>query len=276
MSSDPAERVDLVVAIEHIGKITAVIASFSVIISVFYDYGFLFALDISFAGASTTISDHVRSWIVWLPRITILSLFLLGYELLMCRLEGGVTEEEIVKSSPDPTWTEKFWRGPYKAFEVLGILIVVLWLLFGSSFSDGLVVGGIGCWLLFTRWIFEHPVVRSRHSVPFRLFVRLVPVLMAMVFFLGFNAAKSATGSSSMPHRFQMAAQGADSGPQEAHLLRSFEKWLLIQEKDGRIAWVRSDDVRRIERPTPETPFRGLVCLFSYKLCLPIDSSKAK
>ena len=276
MSTDPAERVDLVVAIEHIGKITAVIASFSVIISVFYDYGFLFALDISFAAAPTTISDHVRSWVVWLPRVVTSVLFILAVELLVRRLERGATEEEIIKSSPDPTWTEKVRRSPYRAMEVLGGLMVGLWLLFGNMFLDSLFFGMIICWLWFIRWVFGHPVVRERHAAPFRWFIFWGPPLMAWFFIMGFNAAKSTTASSSMPHRIQMTAQGAASGPQEAHILRSFEKWLLVQEKDRQIVWVRSDDVRRIESPTPETPFRGLVCLFSDKLCLPIDSSKTK
>lgn len=276
MSSDTAKREDLALVIEHIGKITAVVASFSVVISVFYDWGFLFALDISFAGAPTTISDHVRSWLVWMPKVVTAVLFLLVVELLLRRLEGGKTEEEIVKSSTDPTWTEKFRRSPYKAMEVFGVLIVASWLLFGNMFLDGLFVGIIICWFLFMGWVFGHPVVRDRHPEPFRLFVFWGPPLMLWFFFVGFNAAKSATTSSSMLHRLQMIAHGADSGPQEAHILRSFEKWLLIQEKDKQIVWVRFDDVRRIEKLTPQSPFRGLICEVFGKLCLLYDPSKTK
>ena len=276
MSSDTTERVDLAVAIERIGKSTAVIASFSVVISVFYDWGFFFALDISFAEAPTTISDHVRSWLVWLPKIGILVLVFLAIELLIRRLEKGMTEEELIESSSNPTWTKKFRRSHLIAFDVVGILVIIFWLLFGNMFSDGLYVGGIVCWLLFIGWVFEQRVVRERHPAPFRSLICWGPVLMTLVFAFGFTEAKSATNSAGVLHRLQMTVPEGSAGQHEARVLRSFEKWVLIREKHGQIAWVRSDDIRRIERTTAETPFRGLICALFGKLCLSGDSSKTK
>jgi len=271
MSSDAKQQFDIASAFEWIGKMSAVVASFGLIVSVLYDWGFLFALNLSFADAPTTISDHVRSWLVWLPKIATVIPFFLAFELLTRRIEHGMTEDEINKSSPNPERTEKFRKSPVYAIGWVGVVALILWVLLGGVFADGAFLGLIVIWLLFTRWVFNHPVVRERHSAPFRFFVRWGTLVMVSLFFFGFTSARSASSSALLPHRLHMSG-----GVEEAHILRSFEKWLLIQDKAKKILWVRSDEVRRIEGPAAEPPFRGLVCLLSDKLCLPPESEKTK
>ena len=97
MSPDtPTQSNDLPSALERVGKIMAVIASFSLIVSVFYDWGFISALGLRFSEIPTSVSDHVRSWLVWLPKVVIGVIGVLVFELLNRRIEKGMTEEEIV------------------------------------------------------------------------------------------------------------------------------------------------------------------------------------
>ena len=85
---------------EHLGAVFALAASVSVIVSFVYDWGFFSTLGIGFAQAPTAISDHLRSWLIWLPLVITPVLILLAHELLMSRLERGLTDEEIVESLP--------------------------------------------------------------------------------------------------------------------------------------------------------------------------------
>jgi hypothetical protein len=61
----------LLSSLEGAGKATAGISGILLIFSVFYDYNYLLALGLSFSDIPTTIADHVRSAIVWLPRLVL-------------------------------------------------------------------------------------------------------------------------------------------------------------------------------------------------------------
>lgn len=51
--------------LEKLPPLTAVFASWSLVVSVAFDWGFFSALGIKFAHAPTTLSDHLSSWLVW-------------------------------------------------------------------------------------------------------------------------------------------------------------------------------------------------------------------
>ena len=241
------QSTDFQFAIERIGKLSTVIASFSLIVSVFYDLGFISALGLQFSEIPTSITDHVRSWLVWLPNVVIGVFGASAIEMLSRRIEGGMTEEEIIRSSPNPLRTEKMRKRPFYAFGFLGITIVVLWLLFGDRFRDGLPIGLIAAWFLFCSWIFRHPTIRARHSQNFRLFFHWVPPIVIWFYFSGFQDATSQINSTPPMDVVQIKSSQQEVSVLQVHILRSFDQWLLVQDKNKQIQWIRSDDVVRIE-----------------------------
>lgn len=268
MSSDTlAQSTDLPFAIERVGKITAVIASFSLIVSVFYDWGFISALGLRFSEVPTSVSDHVRSWLVWLPNVVIGVFGVLAFELLSRRIERGMTEEEIIQSSSNPRRTERMRNLPLYAIGFVGVAVVGLWVLFGDVFRDGLNVGLIVCWFLFSGWVFSHPTVRARHSESFRFFVHWAPPIMIWFYFSGFNAATTQINSTESSDVVQLKSSQPSPSEFRVRILRSFERWLLVQDANKQILWVRSDDVLRIETRPERTPFHGIACWFSDALC---------
>lgn len=268
MSSDtPAQSTDLTSAMERVGKITAVIASFSLIVSVFYDWGFISALGLRFSEVPTSVSDHVRSWLVWLPNVVIGVFGVLALELMTRRIEKGMTEEEIIQSSSNPSRTEKMRRRPFHAIGLLGVAVVVLWLLFGDLFRVSLNLGLIVCWFLFTGWVFSHPTLRARHAESFRLFVHWAPPIMIWFYFSGFNDATAQINSTRPTDVVQIKSSQPVPSELQARILRSFERWLLVQDINKQVVWVRADDVLRIEGHSERAPFRGIACWFSDSLC---------
>ena len=146
--------------IARLGAVTA-IAPLSIAISFFYDWGFFFALGISFEEAPTTISDHIQSWFVWLPAIVPSALIMLAMQLLNIRIEGGMTEHEINESSSNPDLARRFRYSALILMGFTGVPIPVLWLLFGSRFSPGLIFALPVCWFMFVVWVFSLQRVRS-------------------------------------------------------------------------------------------------------------------
>ena len=64
----------------HLGKSLSIVSAALLALSVIYDYFFLRSLGLSFAEVPTTISDHLRSAVIWLPVLGIFGFvgFVLG------------------------------------------------------------------------------------------------------------------------------------------------------------------------------------------------------
>jgi hypothetical protein len=57
--------------LEQYGKAISLISGILLLFSVFYDYTFLSALSLSFNEVPTTLADHVRSAVIWVPPVAI-------------------------------------------------------------------------------------------------------------------------------------------------------------------------------------------------------------
>lgn len=64
---DTAGRGDPVTSIETLGKLLGLMTGALLVLSVGYDYGYLSSIGLTFAAVPTTITDHVRTAIVWAP-----------------------------------------------------------------------------------------------------------------------------------------------------------------------------------------------------------------
>lgn len=67
---------------ENIGGLAWVLSVSTLALSVFYDFSYLGALNLDFGEVQTSISDHVRSAIVWLPW----GVILIGFLALVLRM----------------------------------------------------------------------------------------------------------------------------------------------------------------------------------------------
>jgi hypothetical protein len=167
----------LVAQIERLGTLIGVISGALLILSVFYDFNFLLALGLTFADVPTTISDHVRSAIVWIPEVGVITLAFYMLDMFIRRVEGGRTEAEIIASSPTPKVTRAFRAGAH-----VFILVVAAWflILFDTSIS-WLYFGFILAWGFLSMSVVHH----SRMGIQFSrtggwLFV-VVPLFIACV-----------------------------------------------------------------------------------------------
>lgn len=249
----------------------AVIVPASIIISFVFDWGYLSTLGISVSEAPITISDHVQSWLVWLPIVATCTIIVLPIEFITRRMERGMTEEEIIASSPNPSRTKRFRDRPSIFIGFLGPGIVILWLLFGEPFRHGLFFGLAISWGVFTIWVFRQTTLRSRYSYVFRLWFYWIPSVLFMVFFIGELSARSEIFSEHNVYKiYRDNAAITDSlEATEIILIRTFDHWFLSRDKSGKLMWIRTDQISHMEVPDDETPFRGLACIFSERFCIP-------
>ena len=259
--------------LDRLPTLTAIIASWSLVVSVAYDWGFLSALGISFAHAPTTLSDHLSSWLVW-ATLSYAPLPLVYVIYLMIRLRRYVSatlkEKDWVPSSVRPLFQRMrlAYRVAFWAFPA----ILLAWLLFGVPANPWgwLAISWIG---LAGPLLIDLPNLLSKEeAASARSMVRsfnLPLILLIMVpasffaFFGGGYGHLDRVRDDTMPKAFiRLPAGDSDEGPvvEEAYVLRSFANWLLVQDQDGtQVDWVRMERVERIEVP-PNGRFVSLLC----------------
>ena len=223
---------------------------------------FSFRLALALAQAPTDIADHVRTWLVWLPIIITPLFIFLAHDLLMSRLEGGLTEEEIVQSSRNPDFMKWFRSSPQKVISFMAVLAVLLWVFFGELFADVRVVSFPIAWTIFANWVFRHPLIDARYPSIVKNVATYLPSAFFFAFFLGANSANTQMQQSSNTHRIEFAGTTQGRVPEEIRLLRSFQDWVLIRDEGGKIAWIPENNVGRIQLLEESEAFGGVVCVF--------------
>ena len=256
----------------QIAALSGTIASLGLSISFLYDWGYFFALGISFADAPTTISDHARSWLVWLPITAVpILVVVVVHELLVYR--GGVMiDDKMARSSPGLVWTKiskLSTRMTDRVIAAAGAIHIVTWVMFGETLSRGFPFLGLFIlWCFFIRWALSSVAQKGIVFPLVSIFLYLFPAVVMTVFSSGFSSATSSMENPAVSHRVYAKNAGITPKPMNVRVLRNFEKWLLVSDENKRITWIRLDDINRIELVGERIPFRGLACWLSKRWCL--------
>lgn len=134
--------------LEYLAKLIGVIGAISLTGSLFYDWGFYKALGLSFLEIPSSISDHVRSALLWFPKIVIISIITIVQVLLYQRFEAGGTKEEIFAHSNEPDRTLKFHSSYLKIVMVISITPALGYFLIGDQFLRAIPLAAVSSWVL--------------------------------------------------------------------------------------------------------------------------------
>src|SRR3989304_6241901 len=142
----------------------AAIVAVGFVVSVIYDWGFVYALGLDFAHLPTTTADHFRSGLLWFPPLLVAVLAYAAIEFQFQRVERGLTEKEIVESSSNPERMRKFREGPWKLVVWAAPVYVVSYFLIGDAFASLLPLMLAIVWMGFAEWCYSAPLIKQRRS----------------------------------------------------------------------------------------------------------------
>lgn len=253
------------VSISTITEGIAIIVAIGFVVSVIYDWGFVYALGLDFGRLPTTTADHFRSGLLWFPNLLGLTLAYVAIEFQFQRVERGLTEKEIINSSSNPEWMRKFRSGPSKLFIWMAPLYVLIYLLIGDAYASMLPLMLSIAWMGFAEWCHSAPLIKLRRSREIQRGFMFLPIVGILAFFSGYNAAIDATvrkPSEVIIERVEPLA------PVSGNVLRTFEKGILLLGEGHSIRFLPWDQVRAIQNKTPYEPFRGVLCAW-FSVCQP-------
>jgi hypothetical protein len=183
----PAAAASLLVVAEQVAKAVAAIASLLLVVSVFFDYSFLLAIGLSFDEIPSSLSEHVRSAILWAPKLLLTALALFMYELFLRRVEGGKSEEELIASSPTPRFTRVFRKSGDLVIPVVASLVVLVGTFLSTDLRWAYLLFVL-LWVFLALSVINHPHLgASLFGLRARLFV-ILPTLLSMVGLHGYQS----------------------------------------------------------------------------------------
>ena len=236
--------------LEKLPALISVIAASILGLSVVYDYGFFYILGTGFSEMPTTLSDHLRSSLSWIPETIIVIFAVVAFEMFNRRIEQGKTEEEIIQSSPMPKFMAWFRASPKYPIIALALsLPLSLWLnpdlsiqLQHSLFSLIII------WYIFHSFLFGHERIVQRTSKEFLLASRWLPIILIFFAFNGAIAASNIKAGRGTNYVLKL-----DETEIIGTLARTFDKYYLIWDKDKEsILLVNTSKVSQLY-PAPKT-----------------------
>lgn len=248
-------------------KAIGLVASFCLAASLLYDWGFYLALDLSFLEVPSVLSDHVRSALLWFPKVAVSLGALLINEMFIQRMEKGMSEDEIIASSPNPERTKRFRESPQKLIALTAMLGVIGYVIAGDFFLGILPLGLCIGWITFSVWAQSPERLLVRRPIAIRLAIHALPPIAMWLFSTGYNDAvrlyQPSAGSS------QISIKNTTK-PESVVLLRQLDKGLLVKEQNGAVGFRPWSEIEKIETPGKYTPRKGLICNWLGVWCLPL------
>ena len=223
----------------HFGTVVTLSGITSLTVSYFYDYGFFFKLGTSFSEAPTTITDHLQSWMVWLPILVLLFVFLSTIRLASFPKKVNSTENEPQAE----TTISNMKRRLLKVAALFGLGITAL--LFGfflGDYAHPLIIAAFGAWFWakFVAELYGRQGSLRRRSTRLAGALIAVPSIMLIAFGLGYQDAHLKVQRSQPTHRVYSLVPdyGSDTSFEDVSVVRVFATWMLILDPSDRVVWV--------------------------------------
>lgn len=244
-------------SISELSQLASLTVALGFVVSIVYDWGFCFALGIDLSILPTTLSDHVRTGILWFPPLLALLIAYIAIEYQFQRVERGLTEEEIIAASGNSK-AARIWRYGYiRLFVWMMPLIVINYLLIGDILSTALPVALSVMWLRFARWCHDTPLILIRRSGAVQEAFELIPVAVIVAFFSGYNLAVNAVLIEPYEVNVSRTAQSPDVSES---LIRTFDRGILVLDDNKHLEFITWPSISIISSNESYTPFRGVLC----------------
>lgn len=223
------------------GKLLGAVAAILLILSTAYDYSFLRSLGLTFEEIPSTLADHVRSAIVWVPGALLYLVPIVMYEIFMRRVEGGLSEEELIARSSSPRFMRAFRKGPKVLIAALLTISLALDFLLSAS-ERALFVAAVFAWGSLAFWLIDHPRLGAGFTnTAGRLFV-IVPVVVIWVASLGYARGDTMLRATVPTWKVELKG-GSDTETRNLVGLRRFSGAAVLVEPERRVSVVPADAI---------------------------------
>lgn len=266
----PSSASPLLALAEQMGKAVAVIASLLLVVSVFFDYSFLLAVGLSFDEIPSSLSEHVRSAILWAPKLLLTAFGFFVYELFLRRVEGGKSEEELIANSPTPRFTRAFRKSGDLVVPVVGTLAALV----GPFLSNDLqwaYLLFVLLWGFLALSVVYHPRLgASLSGLRARLFV-ILPILLSMVGLHGYQSGTRML-TTATPKWEMVLRVGSTTTKQTLLGIRRFGGFAIVVDQSKLVSVIPNDTIASVKNLASPAQSELNACRWFGVLCQSVQN----
>lgn len=241
-------------------------AALTLVASVAHDFGFLLALGLGFDDVPSTLSEHVRSALAWAPKTLILMTLTTGFALFMKRVEGGLSDEELIATSPTPRFTRFFRRSGDVAVVLVALASAVIRPL--TDTDDGWVFWTfLVVWAALVLWVLRHPRLGKAIDSPGKLAVLVLPIILSVVASLGYSAGAKLKRPMAPEWEMTILQDGREE-QHEALGIRRFSTFSIVVTADRHVLILPQEVIRSVRRVLPLDIETTNACRWFGRLCV--------
>jgi hypothetical protein len=211
------------------------------ILSTAYDFSYLYALGLGFNDVPTTLTDHVRSALVWAPKALVYALVIALYEMAVLRLENGRGEEELIARSRFPRLVRGFRNSARWLFVALVVLALAVDLAFTTS-GRALYLGALVGWGTLAFWFVTHERLGAGLTRQARRLIVIAPVFVLWVGFMGYMNGREALEGNGPAWQVALKVDGSTQ-QRQVKGLRRFTTSTILVGADGKVDVIPHENI---------------------------------
>lgn len=235
-----------------IGHLIAPVTAFSLVLSIVYDWGYFEAIGLSFAEVPTTITDHIRTALVWAPMVFTGLLIGVSWAAMWSSRDSSMSKE----AERAPSF---YKRHKTKAFVAASFLVIWAHWLWGDFFSSPMVVAvGYLALVATEHWLIARLPVGSMSAGAVAI-VAILPSITLSLYFIGFAMGTEQLYRSP---KVLINASLPEEVSDKVTVLKYMERGLLVATEDGKAIFLGWDQIRSVEQPLREKQQNNRMCRF--------------
>jgi hypothetical protein len=274
MKNDNDDRVKSGYLLGVAVKLSGIAASLALLLSIVYDYGYFESLGITFSDVPSSISDHLRTGLIWFPALFFAVVGATIFELITVRIERGMSEDEIITSSPVPEKTKRFRERLIKLLPWIAGCIIVSYILAGDYFVSGLPYAFCLIWFRVAPWLSNHPRIFQRRPRYLRAAIFWIPALFIFLLGKGYTDGKNLILLNKSNYEITLKDQQNNS--QSIILIKQLEKGLLFKKpNEDKISFEKWENVQRVDKRVDQSLYQGLLVRV-FGVSLPVNKGDTK
>lgn len=247
-------------------KLLALIATLCVALSVVFDWGYLTALELTFSEVPTSLPDHTRSAVLWLPLVVSVIPLAIVASLFSDQIDAK--DMRVAKSRGEDIAAynknkAKNARWGLAASSIIGFL---LWLAFGYRARTFLAMAALAAWVLVVVRATPHDYLGIRQSMLFRFSLGVLPLIPFALYVTGYISGRE--GISPDQQFGTITVRGSGNQYQlKANVARFFEKTAIVVDENRKVLLLKPDDIVQVEKAKPIFINKGVLCDYWHISC---------
>lgn len=247
-------------------KLLASIATLCIALSVVFDWGYLTALELTFSEVPTSLSDHTRSAVLWLPLVVSVFPLAIVASLVSAQIDAKDSREAKSRGEDISAYIKNDAKSARLVLVIVSVIGFLIWLAFGYRARSFLVMAALAGWVLVVVRATPHDYLGIRLSMLFRFSLVVLPIIPFSLYMAGYNSGREGISPDQQFGTINVRGSG-NQYQLKANVVRLFEKTAIVIDENRKVLLLKPDDIVQVEKPKPVSINRGVLCDYWRVMC---------